>query len=333
MHKVNLSKYNLRTDLIIENNLQNIKNKHYIKNGIEVVDILLEKDNELKRKKGKYVTISFDDVTDSTSYSNVVSVFFNELKKVLKYLNLKKSNNCLVIGLGNHNIISDALGANVLDNIIVTRHLYEIGNVDKKYRNVAILEPSVMGVTGIDSFDVVKSVINTIKPDFILAIDSLCASNIERLNKVIQISSSGITPGSGIGNTRKELSLDTLNIPVIAIGVPTVVDSAVIVCNSLKLLIKKIGYLKKNIDSNTDKLKNPNKINYLKKENELEEHEKKDLLGYIGLLNEDELQKLMLEVLNPVNANMIVTPKEIDFIMEKMGKLIAEGINKALHNI
>ena len=101
-----------------------------------------------------------------------------------------------------------------------------------------------MGVTGIDSFDIIKNIVDEIKPDFVIAIDSLCAIDIQRLNKTIQITTSGITPGSGIGNTRNELSFNTLKTKVIAIGVPTVVDSTVIVADTIKYLFKKISFLK-----------------------------------------------------------------------------------------
>lgn len=332
LHKVDLSKFDLRTDLIIENDIKNIKNNHYECNDILVDDIILNKNNSLGKKEGKYVTISFNDITDSNSFNNVLSIFKKEFKKVMEYCKIKDKDKCLIIGLGNRKIISDALGSKCLENIIVTRHLYLLNDVDEKYRNTSILEPSVLGVTGIDSFEIIKTTIEEIKPDFVIAIDSLCAADIKRLTKTIQITSAGITPGSGIGNTRCELSDKTLGIKVIAVGVPTVVDSTVIVSDTIKYLLKKISYLK-NSTSITDKLKPINKINYLNNEKELEENEKKEVLGYIGLLNNEELKSLIWEVLTPIEANMIVTVKEIDFIMDKLSKLLSEGINKVIHRI
>ncbi len=332
MHEIDLSKYDLRTDLIIEENIDCIKNSSYSKNGIDILDITLNKKNSLNKKEGKYITITFPDITDSSNYNNVLEIFINELNKMLKYLKIKKNNSCIIIGLGNNKIISDALGNRVLNNIIVTRHLYLLGEVDKKYRNVSILEPSVIGKTGIESFEIIKNVIKEIKPDFIICIDSLCAYNMNRLNKTIQITSSGITPGSGVGNYRCELSYETLNIPVIAIGVPTVVDISVIVSDTINYLLKKISYLKNNMH-NKDKLKPINKVNYLHNLVELSEEEKKEVLGLIGLLDNDSLKTLIWEVLSPINADMIVTVKEIDFIMEKISNLISTGINKSIHNI
>lgn len=332
MHEINLSDFNLRTDLIIEQNIKNIKKSSYHYRDIYVDDIVLDKHNNLNKKEGKYITISYNDITDTNNYENVLKVFRKELKGMLKFCRINEKDKCLIIGLGNRKIISDALGSKCLENIIVTRHLYLLNDVDNRYRNTSILEPNVMGVTGIDSYEIIKKTIEEIKPDFVIAIDSLCAIDIRRLNKTIQITSSGITPGSGIGNERNELSLETLGVKTIAIGVPTVVDSIVIVSDTINFILKKVGYLKNNTNS-IDKLKPINKINYLSSKDNLESFEKKEILGYIGLLNNQELKSLIWEVLSPLEANMIVTPKEIDFIIDKLGNLISNGINKVLHHI
>ena len=333
MHSVDLSKYDIRTDLIIEKASRDMLNNHYEENGVSVDDIILLENNILNKTPGKYITISFNDVTDQNNYKKVLSVLKKEFAKMLDFTKIKDSDTCLIIGLGNRDIISDALGNRTLKNIIVTRPLYLINDYDKRYRNVSILEPNVLGVTGVESFDIIEGVIKKIKPDFVIAIDSLCASNINRLNKTIQISNSGISPGSGIGNNKKELSLETLGIPVIAIGVPTVVDSSVIVSDTINYIMKKISYLKDNMNNNLDKLKPVNKINYLKDEHELSSEEKKEILGYIGLLDDDKLKNLVWEVLSPINSNMIVTTKEIDFIVDKLGLLISDCLNDCLHKI
>ena len=332
MHQIDLSNLDLRTDLIIEQDIKNIKLNKYEYKNIIVEDIILNKNNRLSRKAGKYVTISFKDITDSDNYSNLLKVFMDELEKVLKYSKIKKTDTCLVVGLGNSKIISDALGSKTISNIIVTRHLYLLNNVDLKYRNVSILEPNVMGVTGIDSYEIIKNTIKEIKPDFVIFIDSLCAMDIRRLNKTIQITTSGISPGSGIGNSRGELSFDTLNVKVIAIGIPTVVDSIVIVSDTINYLLKRISYLKNNTKL-TNKLKPIDKINYLDEEYILNEEDKKEILGYIGLLNNEELKKLVWEVLSPLESNMVVTVKDIDFVIEKLCNLLSDGINKIIHHI
>lgn len=332
MHKIDLSSFDLRTDLISEQYIQSIKPNKYNYEDIIVEDIVLRKNNKLGKKEGKYITISYKDITDTNNFNNVLNVFIKELNKVLDYSNIGKEDTCLIIGLGNPKIMSDALGSKTINNIIVTRHLYLLNDVDLKYRNVSILEPNVMGVTGIDSYEIIKNMIEAIKPDFVIAIDSLCAADIRRLNKTIQITTSGITPGSGIGNSRKELSMDTLGVKIIAIGVPTVVDSSVIVSDTIKYILKKISYLKNN-KKVSDKLKPLDKINYFDSENNLNDQEKKEILGYIGLLDNNELKNLIWEVLRPLNSDMIVTVKEIDSIIEKLSNLISQGINKVIHHI
>ena len=172
--------------------------------------------------------------------------------------------------------------------------------------------------------------VEEIKPDFIVCIDSLCAMNIERLNKTIQITSSGITPGSGIGNNRLEISYKTMNIPVIAIGVPTVVMSSTIVYDTIDYLYKHISYIKDNEGINKLSYGKRNYKNKLKKQ-DLSVKEKENLLGLFGGLSEGEQRRLLEEVLNNTELNLIVTPTEIDFLINKLSKLIGDSINSSLH--
>ena len=241
MHKVDLAKYNVRSDLIIEHDSSDYIKESYQDSNVKVDYIRLDKKNLLNKKEGDYITISFEDITDSSNFSKVLKVLNKELKRIFTLSKIENDAKCLIIGLGNKKSTPDALGSEVLQNIIVTRHLYEIGDVDFKYRNVAIFEPNVIGNTGIESKDLIFSVIKTIKPDFVITIDSLAALSLDRVQKTIQITNTGIEPGSGIGNARGEISKNTIGIPVIAIGVPTVVSSAVIVNDTLNYLLKKIN--------------------------------------------------------------------------------------------
>ena len=329
MHVVDLGKYDLRSDLIIENDSKDYVKESYVVKDIKVDYIKLEKNNILNKKQGDYITISFQDITDINNFQMVLKVLEKELLRIFSLSNIKKEAKCLIIGLGNSKSTPDSLGYETVKNIIVTRHLYELGEVDKKYRNVSVLEPNVIGNTGIESRDVIMGVIKETTPDFIIAIDSLSASNIERIQKTIQITNTGIQPGSGIGNNRGELSIDTIKIPVIAIGVPTVVSSAVIVHDTINYLIKKVSYHKKNFLK--DKLTPSYNINYLKASEDLTIEEKKELLGLVGGLKEEEIKELIYEVLNPIGYNLIVSTKEIDFIIEKLGKLLGDGLNAVLH--
>lgn len=324
MHEIDLSKYNIRSDLIIENKFDDFLKDNYKENGIEVCYVSLKEKNSLNKEKGDYITISFDDITDKTNYENVLKVLIKELKRILKLTKIKKSDKVLIIGLGNNKSTPDSLGYEVLKNIVVTRHLYLLDEV-LEYRNVSILEPNVFGNTGIESKDIILGVIKETNPDFLIVVDSLASLGVERIQKTIQITNTGISPGSGIGNKRMEISKNTINIPVIAIGVPTVVSSIVIVNDTLKFLMKKISYHKNNYQK--DKFVPSSNINYLNEKKELNEVEKKELLGLIGTLDETTLKDLIFETLNPIGYNLIVTTKEIDFVIEKLGNLISSAIN------
>lgn len=334
-HEVDLNEYKLRTDLLIDdfNNISEdiIETKEKDLENIKVNTTLVKKDNEI-RKKGIYVTISFEDITDHDNYNKVREVLEIELKDIIKSLNLKKDYKTLIIGLGNRNSTPDSLGVKVSENIIVTRHLYELNQLSNEYKNVSSISPNVMGNTGIEAQSIIKGLLKEIEIDLVIVIDALASSKIERVNKTIQLTDTGIYPGSGVGNHRKEISKDTLNIPVIAIGVPTVVDATTIVTDTINLLIKKIEYMKNN--NSKEKLKAKDKVNYLKEEREnLNDQERNRLLGLLGELSNEDLKSFISEVLTPIGYNMMVTPKEIDYIVEKLSLLIAKAINNTLHNI
>jgi len=319
MNNIDLSNFMLRTDLIIENN--NIK--HDEKN-IDGISITTTKDN------GNYITISFEDVTDFENREKVGKVLENVLKDIINLNNINEDATCLVIGLGNIKSTPDSLGVKSIDDILVTSHLFEFGSVKDGIRKVSTFTPGVMANTGIESSKMISSIIKEIKPDFVIAIDALASLSIDRINKTIQITDTGIHPGSGIGNNRLEISKKTMNIPVIAIGVPTVTSSTTIVYDTIKYLYKHISYIKDN--------ESISKLSYIKtnyknklKNKDLTEEEKQNLLGLFGILSEKEQRSLINEVLTNTELNLIVTPTEIDFLIDKLSNLIASSINNALH--
>ena len=335
MHTIDISNFSLRTDLAIDNkNIKKIKNysKKIIDNDLYVEDINIDSirlSKELGKDIGLYKTITFSDITDKSNFNKVLKVFTDEFRRVLQENNIKDQDTVLIIGLGNKKSTPDSLGPKVLSNILVTGHLFKYGEVESGYRNVSIFEPGVTGETGIETSNVVNSLVKEIKPDFIIVIDALATNSIDRLNKTIQITNSGIIPGSGVDNSRIKISKDVLNVPTIAIGIPTIIDSAVIVSDTIKYLIKKFSYDKNNIDNKLDKFKT--KIDYTKNEKELDSEDKKELLGIVGTLNEQELLQLVFEVLSPIDYDYMVTPKEIDFLIDKLSLLIGKGLNNSLH--
>lgn len=335
-NKINLSKYNIRTDLIVDiiDNNSNINKETDTYEKIKITRVEVEKDMEekLNKKKGTYITIEFDDVTNYEDREKIGKCFESEIKKLLNKLNIKDDDDCLIIGLGNEKSTPDALGPLSVKNILVTRHLFILNTNHKEgLRSVSAVIPDVMGNTGIETSDIIKSIVNTIKPKFIITIDALASSSINRLNKTIQMTDTGIHPGSGIGNSRKEINKDTIGVPVIAIGVPTVVESSIIVNDTIKYLLKHISYIKNNFSKS--KLTYTKFGNYLDKikNSDLPQEEKKEILGMIGELSEEDKLSLINEVLTSINYNLMVTNTEIDYLILKLSEIIANSLNNALH--
>lgn len=323
-----LKNYKIRTDLAIEENIENNKNvivKNKMYDNIRVTNVKLLKDvREINKKMGNYITIEFDDITDYNNNKCVERVFIREIKKIVKNYNY-----ILIVGLGNRLCTPDAIGPLVVDNIIVTNHLYELNLLDSGFRRVSVFAPGVKGSTGIETLASIRGIVNEIKPDALLVIDSLASSSLDHVNKTIQITDTGVAPGSGVGNKREEISEHTIGVPVIGIGVPTVVDAVTIVNDTINYMYKHYAYSKKNYNNPVNKLViNPN---YLKENVEVTDEERLTLLGIVGMLNSFETKELIYEVLSPIGYNLMVAPKEIDFEVKKIVELIANGLNNALN--
>ena len=303
---------------------------------VTCIDILKGHEKKTGKAAGRYISIDTSklglDSIDKLEQTR--KVFSNELQKFLAYKKIKDDATCLVIGLGNEHITPDALGPMVLDNIIVTRHLYELAGdaLDGDYRKVSALAPGVMGLTGIETFDIIESVVKKTKPDFLIVVDALAARAVSRVNKMIQMTDTGISPGSGVGNRRRRIDEQSLGVPVISIGIPTVVDAVSVTHDTIDLLLKHIG---KSLESKAGAHHEYSVLDDEKGEDlELElpnENVRKEFLGKIGVLSEGEKRQLLAEVLTPAGYNLIVTPKTIDSEMEDLSRLVSNAVNVALH--
>ena len=335
MHEVDLSKYRLRTDLIVEHlsNFKGYKKEEEQYKDIKIETITLDKDNAklISKKEGIYKTIYFEDVTDENNFNNLLHATTLALKDLLKSINIKDNYSVLIVGLGNRKATPDALGPLTIDSIKITRQIVELGlPLDSKYRVISSLVPGVMGTTGIETKEIIEGVIEKTKPDFLIVIDALAASSLERINKTIQITDTGIHPGSGLLNNRFEISKETLGLPVIAIGIPTVVDATTIVSNTINYIFRHFSYEKENINNNKLKLVPPSNRDYKNHDKTLERREREEVMGLIGNLEEDEIKTLITEVLTPLGYNLLVTPKEIDFVTQKLSLLLSKALNKSL---
>jgi spore protease len=358
---IDLSQYSVRTDLAIEaremvlsgkkdtvgqeidlSQIEGviIKEKDVDDIKISLVEVTEQGAQQLGKKAGRYLTLEVQGIRQQNTevQQKVEEIFAKEFAYFLEGSGIKKTDSCLVVGLGNWNVTPDALGPMVCENLLVTRHLFQLQpeNVEEGYRSVSALSPGVMGLTGIETSDIIFGVVEKSKPDFVIAIDALASRSIERVNSTIQISDTGIHPGSGVGNKRKELSKETLGIPVIAIGVPTVVDAVSITSDTIDFILKHFGKELREGNRPSRSLA-PAGMSFgerrkLTEEDLPEEKHRKTFLGMIGTLEEDEKRKLIYEVLSPIGHNLMVTPKEVDVFIEDMANLIANGLNASLHS-
>ena len=223
-----------------------------------------------------------------------------ELKELINK-HTQAQDDILVVGLGNIYVTPDSLGPKVIKDIDITRHFlkYTPEYIDPNTRPVTAISPGVLGTTGIETSEIIKGIVDNVKPKLVIVIDSLASKSIERISSTIQIADTGIVPGAGVGNTRNELSEKTLGIPVIAIGVPMVVEAATIAADSIDLFIEKMQQESKSND-------------------------------YLNSLKQENKYQMIKEALNPREYNLIVTPKEIDDLIENMSSVVARGINYAI---
>lgn len=326
-----MDKYDIKSDLMIEAVDLSEKNEGIVSNikhinNITITDVIVNNENLIKKKKGKYITIEFNNIDDEKDI--IRNAFIKSLNNLMKINNISLNNSLLVVGLGNEKSTPDSLGPSVIDNIVVTRHLEELGFNCEPI--VSAIKPGVTGETGIETKDIITGIVSVIKPDYLIVIDSLSSTSISRLNKTIQMTDTGIHPGSGVGNKRCELSKDTIGVPVIAIGVPTVCDAVTIVNDTIDKIHNHFAITTENVNNPTFKLMPINEINKFKAK-PLDKVRIKELSGLIGMLDTDDRKKLIKEIIDKTEYNLMVTPKEIDFIIDKLSDLISIGINETMN--
>lgn len=320
--------YNFRTDLAVERR-EIYRRANQLEDEISGIETEEEKVNDsiqVSRVKvtneqgeqaigkpiGTYITIDVKNlkIANEGEIKEASKIVGEELKKLVQK-HLAKLDDILVVGLGNISVTPDALGPKVVNQIDITRHIinYLPQYVDQENtRPVSAISPGVLGTTGIETQEILKGIVENIKPKLLIVIDSLASRSIERISSTIQLADTGIIPGAGVGNKRKELTQETLGIPVIAIGVPTVVEAATIAADSLDLFIQKMS-------------------NEVKQENNTNQEK---LIQLLAGLKEEDKYEMIKEVLQPGEYNFIVTPKEIDELIENMSAVVANGINEAM---
>lgn len=311
--------FEVRTDLAVEENERiakaqeeakgiTVTEKDYEEEQIHITIVRITSENGAKqmgKPKGTYITLEAAEmIEDDEDYHREIS---KRLAEILKELILvdDRGTSILVAGLGNRLVTPDALGPQVADNLYITRHIIkEFGR--RAYENeqvqpISAIVPGVMAQTGMESQEIIAGIIREVKPDYLIVVDALAARSVRRLGRTIQITDTGIYPGSGVGNHRYSITKETTGIPVIAIGIPTVVEAATIVYDSMSALIEELAHAES--------------LQPLKKS--------------WGKLTEAEHRNLIRELLSPQLNHMFVTPKDIDAEIKRMSYTISEAINLA----
>ena len=316
-----LDRYEVRTDLALE------EKEKFESDDVEVKGVILEEEYDEEREiqmtrviiqtekgartmgkpVGTYITLEAPNlVVPDESYHREVSVrLAAHVKELMEKMGFdeRQDSSVLVVGLGNRDVTPDALGPNVADQVCVNRHVvkeygkYAMGM--ERMNLVSAITPGVMGKTGMETVEIVRGIVEQTHPDLVIAVDALAARNSKRLNRTIQIADTGIHPGSGVGNHRNGLTRESLGVPVIAIGVPTVVDAATIVNDTMENLIRAL--------ETSDSLKGVGEV----------------LRSYNGT----EKYELVKELISPHLNGMYMTPKDVDEMVVQIGFTISEGLN------
>lgn len=279
-----------------------VDREKYENSSVTIVKIIEEQAEQLMGKpRGNYITIEAPALRDNNrlAQKEVTEVL---AQKLASLFDLPENAEILVVGLGNWHATPDALGPRVIDKSMVTRHLHKFAPEELKggMRSVSAIAPGVLGITGIETAEIIKGVVEKIKPELIIVVDSLAAGSVDRIATTIQIADTGISPGSGIGSNRSGINKDSMGVPVIAIGIPTVVNAAVIAQVTVEHFLEQL------------------KANPM-------------LYQIYKNLRPDFTQQVINEVLQPFTGNLMVTPKEIDTLILDTSKIVAGGISLALH--
>ena len=291
---------NIHTDLAMEARESNsalngvseerTDNEHYSVSRIKIDTD--EAASALQKSKGLYITIEAPDLV--LREPELIKAVTEALSAELTGLIDKggTSGTVLVVGLGNRAVTPDALGPKTAEKILITRHIkqYMPDAIPNGVRSVCAVSPGVLGVTGIETMEVIQGIVERSKPSLIIAIDSLSSRRTERIASTIQLCDAGIQPGAGVGNIRSGLDEASLGIPVIAVGVPLVVYASTISRDTIGLIASELG-----------------------------------LLG-----NEEKIKELAAKAISEKTGELIVTPKEIDSLIECTSTILADGINMCL---
>ncbi|MBO8126160.1 MAG: GPR endopeptidase [Firmicutes bacterium] len=343
--------YSVRTDLALEaTEVVKAARKEEIPGAnVEVIDgeyakvtrmgiLTVQAAKALGKMPGHYSTIEAPQMrTRNRDLQEEVSqLLAKEVERFLKRIG--PDDPVLVVGLGNWNATPDAIGPRVVHHLLITRHLHKFAPPELAggLRPVAAISPGVMGITGIETGEIVLGLVKQIKPAMVVAIDALASRSVERVCTTIQISDTGINPGAGIGNKRLGITPETLGVPVLAIGIPTVVHATTLVNDALRIIEGENAKGETNQAPPAPKTRF-GKINLLgggqnqATEESQEEPETVNRLAALSRMHPHQKSQVIHQLLDPFMGSLIMTPKEIDIFIEDMAEVVAGGLNAAFH--
>lgn len=308
----------IRTDLAMEAremakeqqrpDIPGVKTEEVRLEGMQVTRVRIhspEGEARLGKPQGNYITLEIAPMADrDPAYEEAVS---HQLAEEIRALtSLKQDSTVLVVGLGNWNVTPDAVGPKVVDKLMVTRHILESvpEQVDERLRPLCAVAPGVLGITGIETGEIVKGISDRVKPDLIIAIDALASRKTERIGTTIQLADTGIHPGSGVGNKRMALSRETLGVQTLALGIPTVVYAHTIGRDAIEVFMSRLA---------------------------ADEKSGEEIQRVFLKMDEHQVDDVVYKVLDEQLGEMVVTPKEVDKLIDSVASIIADGINLAVH--
>lgn len=300
-----------RTDLAVEakeiyhesakEEITGVKTDVFNVNSVKVTKVVISDEHGekvLEKPRGIYITLEADNIMFNTEqYVDICNAMAEQIRGLFE---INDDTTVLIVGLGNESITPDSIGPKVISKLMITRHIkrYIPQYADERLRSVCAIAPGVLGTTGVETLELIGGAAEKLKPDLIIAVDALAARSVKRICNTFQLTDTGINPGAGVGNKRMSINKETLGVPVISIGVPTVVDAVTIANDSIEMA--------------ADGCKNA-------------------MSEIVHRYSEEERRKMISENLTDKAENLVVTPSDIDAVTEKVSKIIANGINLALH--
>ena len=308
-----MGKFQIRTDLVLEAKDGQprgvrVTEQEDPEREIYTTTVVIETENGARvmgKPVGTYITLEAPNMSspDEDYHAEISEALAGHIRALMRTEDDKRKS-VLVVGLGNREVTPDALGPEVVGNLRITRHMIRVyGRVSAELQQaaeVSALVPGVMAQTGMETLEIIKGVVDETHPQLVIVIDALAARSTKRLNRTIQITDTGINPGSGVGNHRDAINEETLGVPVIAIGVPTVVDAVTIVNDTMEALVEELD--------RSERLQR--------------------LTGALGTLDHAEKQELIRELISSQLNTMFVTPKDIDETVKYLSFMISESLNK-----